>query len=252
MTSDNIGCRNSLLSSTLLPSARLAKDGRSSTLSPKVRRSKSGYGRHWDNYSQPAGLYLSFADKGNLASVIENWPHEVEITVVTDGSRILGLGDLGINGMGIPVGKLSLYTACAGINPLKTLPITLDLGTNNQDLINDPLYLGSRRPKVTADEEREFLDEMMAALTERWPSIVIQYEDFKNPFPSLERYKDTYTMFNDDIQGTGAVILAGFINAVKQSGVPAKDQVSFWDRITFQSSDLYANNASAGGVFGRR
>jgi malate dehydrogenase (oxaloacetate-decarboxylating)(NADP+) len=126
--------------------------------------------------------------------------------------------------MGIPVGKLSLYTACAGINPLKTLPICLDLGTGNQDLINDPLYLGSRRPKVTPDEEREFLDEMMAALTERWPSIVIQYEDFKNPFPSLERYQNTYTMFNDDIQGTGAVILAGFINAVKQSGVPAKDQ----------------------------
>ena len=212
---------------------RLARDGRSSTPSPKVRKSKNGYGRHWDNCSQSAGLYLSFADKGNLASVIENWPHEVEITVVTDGSRILGLGDLGINGMGIPVGKLSLYTACAGINPLKTLPITLDLGTNNQDLINDPLYLGSRRPKVTADEEREFLDEMMAALTERWPSIVIQYEDFKNPFPSLERYKDTYTMFNDDIQGTGAVILAGFINAVKQSGVPAKDQVSLETELPF-------------------
>ncbi|GAB7323301.1 hypothetical protein MBLNU13_g05775t1 [Cladosporium sp. NU13] len=191
---------------------------------PEGTEEQNEHGRHWDNLLQYAGLYLSFADKGNLASVIENWPHEVEITVVTDGSRILGLGDLGINGMGIPVGKLSLYTACAGINPLKTLPITLDLGTNNQDLINDPLYLGSRRPKVTADEEREFLDEMMAALTERWPSIVIQYEDFKNPFPSLERYKDTYTMFNDDIQGTGAVILAGFINAVKQSGVPAKDQ----------------------------
>lgn len=175
-------------------------------------------------YTQPEGLYLSFSDKGNLASVIQNWPHEVEITVVTDGSRILGLGDLGINGMGIPVGKLSLYTACAGISPLRTLPICLDLGTSNQELINDPLYLGSRRPKVTADEEREFLDEMMAALTERWPSIVIQYEDFKNPFPSLERYQNTYTMFNDDIQGTGAVILGGFINAVKQSGVPAKDQ----------------------------
>lgn len=170
------------------------------------------------------GLYLSFADKGHLHSIIQNWPHEVEITVVTDGSRILGLGDLGINGMGIPVGKLSLYTACAGISPARTLPLCLDLGTSNQDLINDPLYLGSRRGKVTADEEREFLDEMMAALTERWPSIVIQYEDFKNPFPSLERYQHTYTMFNDDIQGTGAVILAGFINAVKQSGVPAKDQ----------------------------
>ncbi|KAK4497962.1 hypothetical protein PRZ48_010618 [Zasmidium cellare] len=176
-------------------------------------------------YTQPEGLYLSFdQDKGNLHSVIQNWPHDVEITVVTDGSRILGLGDLGINGMGIPVGKLSLYTACAGIHPLRTLPLCLDLGTSNEEFRNDPLYLGSRRPKVTADEEREFLDELMSALTERWPSIVIQYEDFKNPFPSLERYQDTYTMFNDDIQGTGAVILGGFINAVKQSGVAPKDQ----------------------------
>ncbi|GAB7344553.1 hypothetical protein MBLNU457_2378t1 [Dothideomycetes sp. NU457] len=175
-------------------------------------------------YTQPEGLYLSFADKGNLHSILQNWPHNVEITVITDGSRILGLGDLGINGMGIPVGKLSLYTACAGIRPDATLPLTLDLGTSNKALIEDPLYLGSRREKVTADEEREFLDELMAALTERWPGIVIQYEDFKNPFPALERYQHTYTMFNDDIQGTGAVILGGFINAVKQSGVAAADQ----------------------------
>jgi malate dehydrogenase (oxaloacetate-decarboxylating)(NADP+) len=136
----------------------------------------------------------------------------------------LGLGDLGINGMGIPVGKLSLYTACAGIHPMKTLPLCLDLGTSNKEFREDPLYLGSRRDKVTPQEEKEFLDEMMAALTERWPGIVIQYEDFKNPFPSLERYQKTYTMFNDDIQGTGAVILGGFINAVKQSGVAPKDQ----------------------------
>ncbi|KAK3052812.1 hypothetical protein LTR09_006295 [Extremus antarcticus] len=175
-------------------------------------------------YTQPEGLYLSFEDRGHLHQVIQNWPHDVEITVVTDGSRILGLGDLGINGMGIPVGKLSLYTACAGIHPMKTLPLCLDLGTSNKEFREDPLYLGSRRDKVTAEEEKEFLDEMMAALTERWPSIVIQYEDFKNPFPSLERYQNTYTMFNDDIQGTGAVILGGFINAVKQSGVAPKDQ----------------------------
>ncbi|KAH9841271.1 NADP-dependent malic enzyme [Teratosphaeria destructans] len=175
-------------------------------------------------YTQPEGLYLSYADKGHLHTVIQNWPHDVEITVVTDGSRILGLGDLGIDGMGIPVGKLSLYTACAGIHPLRTLPLCLDLGTSNEEKRNDPLYLGSRRPKVTAEEEKEFLDEMMAALTERWPGIVIQYEDFKNPFPSLERYQETYTMFNDDIQGTGAVILGGFINAVKQSGVAPADQ----------------------------
>ncbi|KAK4945221.1 hypothetical protein LTR66_014415, partial [Elasticomyces elasticus] len=176
-------------------------------------------------YTQPEGLYLSYEDRGHLHSVIKNWPqNNVEITVVTDGSRILGLGDLGINGMGIPVGKLALYTACAGIRPDATLPLMLDLGTSNKALREDPLYLGSRREKVTPDEEREFLDELMAALTERWPGIVIQYEDFKNPFPSLERYQNTYTMFNDDIQGTGAVILGGFINAVKQSGVAAKNQ----------------------------
>ena len=120
-------------------------------------------------YTQPEGLYLSFSNKGNLHSILANWPHNVEITVITDGSRILGLGDLGINGMGIPVGKLALYTACAGIRPDATLPMTLDLGTSNQTLLEDPLYMGSRRTKVTADEEREFLDELMAALTETWP-----------------------------------------------------------------------------------
>ena len=115
-------------------------------------------------------MYLSFEDRGHLHTVIQNWPHhDVEITVVTDGSRILGLGDLGIDGMGIPVGKLSLYTACAGIHPLRTLPLCLDLGTSNKEKREDPLYMGSRREKVTAEEEAEFLDELMAALTERWP-----------------------------------------------------------------------------------
>ncbi|KAJ4383473.1 hypothetical protein N0V86_001522 [Didymella sp. IMI 355093] len=174
-------------------------------------------------YTQPEGMYLSFSDRGNLRAILDNWPHDVEITVLTDGSRILGLGDLGVNGMGIPVGKLSLYTACAGIRPEATLPLTVDLGTNNQALREDPLYMGSRVPKVTAEEEKEFLDELMAALTDKWPNIVIQFEDFKNPFPALERYQNTYSMFNDDVQGTGAVIVGGFINAVKASGVPVKD-----------------------------
>ncbi|KAF2115573.1 NADP-dependent malic enzyme [Lophiotrema nucula] len=174
-------------------------------------------------FTQPEGLYLSWHDKGNLRQILDNWPHDVEITVLTDGSRILGLGDLGVNGMGIPIGKLALYTACAGIRPDATLPLTVDLGTGNKALREDPLYMGSRRPKVTAEEEREFLDELMAALTDKWPSIVIQFEDWKNPFPSLERYQNTYTMFNDDVQGTGAVIVGGFINAVKASGIPAKD-----------------------------
>ena len=176
------------------------------------------------NYVQPEGMYISYADKGHIASVIANWPEpNVEITVVTDGSRILGLGDLGINGMGIPVGKLALYTACGGIRPEATLPLTLDLGTGNKALREDPLYMGSRREKVSAEEELEFMDELMVALTERWPGIVIQFEDFKNPFPALEKYGGKYTCFNDDVQGTGSVILGGMVSAVKLSGIPIKD-----------------------------
>ena len=177
------------------------------------------------NYVRPDGLYISYSDRGHIASVLHNWPQaNVEITVVTDGSRILGLGDLGINGMGIPVGKLSLYVACAGIRPEATLPLMLDLGTGNKTLREDPLYMGSRREKVSAQEEKEFLDELMVALTEKWPGIVIQFEDFKNPFPALQNYGGKYTCFNDDIQGTGAVVLAGIISAVKRSGVPVKNQ----------------------------
>ena len=178
-----------------------------------------------NNYVQPEGMYISYADRGHIASVVQNWPEpNVQITVVTDGSRILGLGDLGINGMGIPVGKLALYVACAGIRPEATLPLTLDLGTGNKEYREDPLYMGSRRDKVTTEEEAEFLDELMVALTEKWPGIVIQFEDFKNPFPALERYQGKYTCFNDDIQGTGAVILGGIISAVRQSGTAVKDQ----------------------------
>jgi malate dehydrogenase (oxaloacetate-decarboxylating)(NADP+) len=175
-------------------------------------------------YQAPEGMYISYADKGNIASVVRNWPQaNVEITVVTDGSRILGLGDLGIGGMGIPIGKLALYTGCAGIRPEGTLPLTVDLGTGNKALREDPLYMGSRRDKVSHLEEQEFLDELMEALKERWPDIVIQFEDWKNPFPSLERYRHDYAMFNDDIQGTGAVIMGGVIGAIKQSGLDPKD-----------------------------
>lgn len=175
-------------------------------------------------YQQAEGMYLSFEDRGHIATVLQNWPQaHVEMTVVTDGSRILGLGDLGINGMGIPIGKLALYTGCAGIRPEHTLPLTCDLGTSNKAFREDPLYMGSRREKVTPEEEKEFLDELMEALKERWPDVVIQFEDWKNPFPSLERYQDNFAMFNDDIQGTGAVIMGGIIGAVKQSGTSPKD-----------------------------
>lgn len=122
------------------------------------------------NYVQPEGLYISYSDRGNIAKVLDNWPEEnVEISVITDGSRILGLGDLGINGMGIPIGKLALYISCAGISPAKALPLTLDLGTGNKGLRDDPLYMGSRRDKVSVEEELEFMDELMVALTNKWP-----------------------------------------------------------------------------------
>lgn len=122
------------------------------------------------NYVQPEGLYISYSDRGHIASVLQNWPQKnVEITVVTDGSRILGLGDLGINGMGIPIGKLALYIGCAGIRPEVTLPLTLDLGTGNKELWKDPLYMGSKIKKISAKEEMEFMDELMIALTEKWP-----------------------------------------------------------------------------------
>ncbi|TVY33248.1 NADP-dependent malic enzyme, partial [Lachnellula subtilissima] len=176
-------------------------------------------------YRQPEGLYLSYKDRGNLIDMLRNWPQpNVEMTVVTDGSRILGLGDLGINGMGIPVGKLALYTGCAGIRPDLTLPLTLDLGTNNEALLADPLYMGSRMKRVSEQEEAEFLDELMVALNEVWPGIIVQFEDFKNPFPALERYQNKYSCFNDDIQGTGAVILAGIISAMRKTGAAVKDQ----------------------------
>lgn len=177
------------------------------------------------NYVEPDGLYLSYADKGHVRSVLDNWPkHNVEITVVTDGSRILGLGDLGVNGMGIPVGKLALYIASAGIRPEATLPLMLDMGVGTKSIREDPFYMGSKTPRRSEHEELEFMDELMVALTEKWPGIVIQFEDFKNPFPALEKYGPKYTCFNDDIQGTGAVVLAGIINAVKRTAIHPKDQ----------------------------
>ncbi|EPS38975.1 hypothetical protein H072_7269 [Dactylellina haptotyla CBS 200.50] len=181
---------------------------------------------NWSHiFAEPEGLYLSWKDRGHLAEVIRNWPeNEVDITVVTDGSRILGLGDLGVGGIGISIGKLALYTACAGIHPTKTLPIVLDLGTDNERLLNDELYLGSKMKRLGEKDMMKFLDEMMVALKARWPSIIIQFEDFKNPFPSLAKYQNMYTCFNDDIQGTGAVVLAGVMNAVRDTGVLPKDQ----------------------------
>ncbi|KAI3492125.1 hypothetical protein L1887_43414 [Cichorium endivia] len=183
-------------------------------------------------YRRPEGLSISLEDKGKIASIVENWPVPAgapRIAVVTDGSRILGLGDLGWNGQGISIGKLSLYVAGAGIHPRATLPIVVDLGTNNKKMLEDPLYLGLRRERASTEEYIEFMDEVMDALHTKYPNLIIQFEDFtsENAFRFLERYQDKYPMFNDDIQGTGSVILAGFTNAAriasKESGRPLHD-----------------------------
>ncbi|KAF8802269.1 hypothetical protein BYT27DRAFT_7197368 [Phlegmacium glaucopus] len=172
-------------------------------------------------YRRPEGLYVSINDKGKIRSVLNNWPKidEARISVVTDGSRILGLGDLGVNGMGISIGKLSLYIAGAGIRPESTMPICLDLGTNTQKYLDDPFYMGIREKRVSDQEMQEFMDEFMNEMSIAFPKMMIQFEDFStdNAFKYLERFRYKYPVFNDDIQGTGAVVLSGFLNAAKLS-----------------------------------
>ncbi|EPQ52339.1 hypothetical protein GLOTRDRAFT_107823 [Gloeophyllum trabeum ATCC 11539] len=181
-------------------------------------------------YRKPEGLYLSYKDKGHLGQIIRNWPliDDARISVVTDGSRILGLGDLGINGMPIAIGKLSLYVAGAGIRPSSTLPIVLDLGTNNQAFLDDPLYLGLRQKRVSDEEMNEFMDEFMHEMHRIFPKLLIQFEDFStdHAFSYLERFRHRYPVFNDDIQGTGAVVLSGFLNAAKLSSAASGQPLS--------------------------
>lgn len=169
-------------------------------------------------YRKNRGMYISLRHKGRIAQVLANWPNpEVDIIVISDGSRILGLGDLGANGMGIPIGKLVLYVVGAGLHPNRTLPILLDVGTDNEELLNDPLYLGCTHRRVAGEAFYEIVDEFVQAATQRWPNVLIQFEDFTNDkaFPLLHRYRDEVLCFNDDIQGTGAVALAGLIAAMR-------------------------------------
>lgn len=178
-------------------------------------------------YTRPEALYISIKQRKSIKTILQNWPYpSPEICVVTDGSRILGLGDLGVNGVGIPIGKLALYTAAAGIHPSKTMPIVLDTGTANEDNLKDPLYLGLRRKRIPVAEQQEFMDEFMTACAEVYPDMFVQFEDFESEkaFNYLDRYKNKYKCFNDDIQGTGAVVLGGYIGAVNLSGVPLEEQ----------------------------
>jgi malate dehydrogenase (oxaloacetate-decarboxylating)(NADP+) len=175
----------------------------------------------------PCGLYLSSRHRGRMAQVLRNWPRrEVRLIVVTDGSRILGLGDLGANGMGIPVGKLALYSACGGVPPALGLPVTLDLGTDNAALRDDQWYLGERAPRLAAEARDALVEEFLAATQEVFPGALVQFEDFSNAaaFALLERYRERLCCFNDDIQGTGAMGLAGLYAAARATGTPLSAQ----------------------------
>ncbi|MGA9773418.1 MAG: NAD-dependent malic enzyme [Blastocatellia bacterium] len=178
-------------------------------------------------YRRPRGLFISYAERDNIDAILSNAPHSnPQVIVVTDGERILGLGDLGVGGMGIPVGKLSLYTLCAGIPPALTLPIMLDCGTNNQGLLEDPLYLGWRHERVRGDQYDQFIEAFVAAVTRKFPNVLLQWEDFAkdNAARLLERYRDRLCTFNDDIQGTGAVSLAGLLAAAQVTKSSISDQ----------------------------
>src|SRR5580704_2797983 len=170
---------------------------------------------------RPKGLYLSIKRKGRVREILRNWPkQDVRFIVVTSGERILGLGDLGANGMGIPIGKLALYTACAGVPPQFTLPLLMDCGTNNEELLRDPLYLGLRRTRPEIAELDEFVDEFVTAVQEEFPNCCIQFEDWAgvDAVRLLNRYRDKVCCFNDDMQGTAAVALAGLLGAMRIAG----------------------------------
>ena len=178
-------------------------------------------------YRRARGVFISWPDRDRIDDILHDIPrHDIKVIVVTDGERILGLGDQGVGGMGIPIGKLSLYTVCGGVNPANTLPILLDVGTNNTRLLDDPRYIGWRHPRVTGEEYFVFIGMFIAAVKRRWPNVLLQFEDFAQhtAVPLLDRYRDELCCFNDDIQGTASVALATLVAACRGSGRDFRQQ----------------------------
>lgn len=180
-----------------------------------------------DIYRSARGIFVSYQERDYLDDILRSVTKDkVKVVVVTDGERVLGLGDQGIGGMGIAIGKLSLYTACGGISPAYTLPVVLDVGTNNRALLDDPMYMGTPHPRIGQDEYNAFVDQFIDALQERWPGVLIQFEDFAQPnaMPLLQRHRDRVCCFNDDIQGTAAITLGTLMAACRKKGESLRDQ----------------------------
>lgn len=180
-----------------------------------------------DIYRSSRGLFISYEERHQIDDILRNaTKNSVKVIVVTDGERILGLGDQGIGGMGIPIGKLSLYTACGGISPAYTLPVMLDVGTNNEKLLNDPMYMGARHKRINQDEYDEFVYLFINAIKRRWPNVLLQFEDFAQPnaMPLLKRYRDEICCFNDDIQGTASVTVGSLLAACRVKEVKLSEQ----------------------------
>ena len=192
-------------------------------------------------YRQARGLYVSYDQKDNIEKILANAPYPPAVIVATDGERILGLGDQGSGGMGIPIGKLSLYTLCAGVPPYRTLPVMLDVGTDNADRLADPLYLGLRHPRIRGEEYQDFIDRFVAAVQRVYPHVLLQWEDLlkENAIKQLARFRDRVCSFNDDIQGTAAVVLAGVMAALRITGQALGDQ-----RILFAGGGASATGIS--------
>lgn len=183
--------------------------------------------RFSDIYRSSRGLFIAYDEREYIDDILRNaTKRNVRVIVVTDGERILGLGDQGIGGMGIPIGKLTLYTVCGGISPAYTLPITLDVGTNNPKLLDDPMYMGARHPRIGPDEYSEFIELFIQAVKRRWPKVLVQFEDFAQPnaTPLLQKYRSQICCFNDDIQGTAAVTVGTLLAACRSKGVRLSDQ----------------------------